>query len=95
MLYIVNKKLLNDESLIFKNRILKEYPNSDFAKHIINSDNLDINHNPSNLLKQAEDIRMSDVMGSIALYKEVLNIDKTTQSLQKIISNTESLSKIQ
>ena len=79
-LYIVNKKLLNDESLIFKNRILKEYPNSDFAKHIINSDNLDINHNPSNLLKQAEDIRMSDVMGSIALYKEVLNIDKTTQS---------------
>ena len=79
-LYVINKKLQNNESLIYKNRILKEFPNSDFAKYIINNDNLDIDHSPSNLLRQAEDLRQEDMVGSIALYKKVLSINESTQS---------------
>jgi tetratricopeptide (TPR) repeat protein len=79
-LYIINKKLMNNESLLYKNRILEEFPNSDFAKYIINNDNLDIDHRPSNLLRQAEDARQRDLDSSIALYKKVLNVDKSTQS---------------
>ena len=79
-LYIINKKLMNNESLLYKNRILEEFPNSDFAKYIINNDNLDIDHRPSNLLRQAEDARQRDLDSSIALYKKVLSVDKSTQS---------------
>jgi hypothetical protein len=71
---------MNNESLLYKNRILEEFPNSDFAKYIINNDNLDIDHRPSNLLRQAEDARQRDLDSSIALYKKVLSVDKSTQS---------------
>jgi len=79
-LYVINKKIMNDDSEMYKNKILEEFPNSDFAKYIINNDNLDINHSPSELLRKAEDLRQKDVIGSIALYKKVLSVDKSTQS---------------
>ena len=79
-LYVINKKIMNDDSEMYKNKILEEFPNSDFAKYIINNDNLDINHAPSELLRKAEDLRQKDVIGSIALYKKVLSVDKSTQS---------------
>ena len=79
-LYVINKKIMNDDSELYKNKILEEFPNSDFAKYIINNDNLDINHAPSELLRKAEDLRQKDVIGSIALYKKVLSEDKLTQS---------------
>jgi len=79
-LYVINKKIMNDDSELYKNKILEEFPNSDFAKYIINNDNLDINHSPSELLRKAEDLRQKDVIGSIALYKKVLSEDKLTQS---------------
>lgn len=79
-LYVINKKIMNDDSELYKNKILEEFPNSDFAKYIINNDNLDINHSPSELLRKAEDLRQKDVIGSIALYKKVLSVDKSTQS---------------
>src|SRR6056300_3350 len=79
-LYVINTKIMNDDSELYKNKILEEFPNSDFAKYIINNDNLDINHSPSELLRKAEDLRQKDVIGSIALYKKVLSEDKLTQS---------------
>ena len=79
-LYVINEKLLNNESIAYKNRILKEFPNSDFAKYIINNDNLDIDHSPSDLLREAEDIRKTSLTDSIALYKKVLSSDEPTQS---------------
>ena len=79
-LYVINEKLLNDESIAYKNRILIEFPNSDFAKYIINNDNLDIDHNPSDLLREAEDVRKTSLTDSIALYKKVLISDEPTQS---------------
>jgi outer membrane protein assembly factor BamD (BamD/ComL family) len=79
-LYIINEKLLNNESIVYKNRILKEFPNSDFAKYIINNDNLDIDHSPSDLLRKAEDVRKISLTDSIALYKKVLSSDEPTQS---------------
>lgn len=79
-LYVINEKLLNDESIAYKNRILKEFPNSDFAKYIINNDNLDIDHSPSDLLREAEDVRKKSLTDSIALYKKVLSSDEPTQS---------------
>ena len=79
-LYVINEKLLNDESIAYKNRILKEFPNSDFAKYIINNDNLDIDHSPSDLLREAEDVRKTSLTDSIALYKKVLSSDEPTQS---------------
>ena len=79
-LYVINEKLLNDESIAYKNRILKEFPNSDFAKYIINNDNLDIDHSPSDLLREAEDVRKISLTDSIALYKKVLSSDEPTQS---------------
>ena len=79
-LYVINEKLLNNESIAYKNRILKEFPNSDFAKYIINNDNLDIDHSPSDLLRKAEDVRKISLTDSIALYKKVLSSDEPTQS---------------
>ena len=79
-LYVINEKLLNNESIIYKNRILEEFPNSDFAKYIINNDNLDIDHSPSDLLRKAEDVRKISLTDSIALYKKVLSSDEPTQS---------------
>jgi len=79
-LYVINEKLLNNESITYKNRILKEFPNSDFAKYIINNDNLDIDHSPSGLLREAEDVRKISLTDSIKLYKKVLISDEPTQS---------------
>ena len=79
-LYVINEKLLNNESITYKNRILKEFPNSDFAKYIINNDNLDIDHSPSDLLREAEDARKISLTDSIALYKKVLSLDEPAQS---------------
>ncbi len=79
-LYVINEKLLNNESITYKNRILEEFPNSDFAKYIINNDNLDIDHSPSDLLREAEDVRKISLTDSIALYKKVLSSDEPTQS---------------
>ena len=79
-LYVINEKLLNNESITYKKRILEEFPNSDFAKYIINNDNLDIDHSPSDLLREAEDVRKISLTDSIALYKKVLSSDEPTQS---------------
>ena len=79
-LYVINEKLLNNESITYKKRILEEFPNSDFAKYIINNDNLDIDHSPSDLLRKAEDVRKISLTDSIALYKKVLSSNEPTQS---------------
>ena len=79
-LYVINEKLLNNESITYKKRILEEFPNSDFAKYIINNDNLDIDHSPTDLLREAEDVRKISLTDSIALYKKVLSSNEPTQS---------------
>ena len=48
--------------------------------NIINNDNLDINHSPSDMLREAEDVRKTSLTDSIALYKKVLSSDEPTQS---------------
>ena len=79
-LYIINKKLSDDSYLNYKNEIFQNYPNSDFAKYIIRTDNLDKEHLPSSSLLEAEKVRKTDLNDSINLYKQVLKTGNDTES---------------
>ena len=79
-LYIINKKLGDKKYNEFKEVILTQFSNSDFAKYIIGSENENIQHLPTKTLLQAEEMKGINLSKSIELYKKVLNIDKSTES---------------
>ena len=79
-LYTINMKINNDEYLNYRDQILSNYPNSDFAKYIISSESIDLVHLPSKTLSEAEQLRDKDLNQSINLYKKVMSIDKSSDS---------------
>ena len=79
-LYTLNLKINNDEYLNYRDKIIKDYPNSDFAKYIINFENIKIVHLPSKTLNEAEQLKIIDINQSINLYKKVMSIDKSSNS---------------
>ena len=79
-LYIINKKIEDQKFNKFEEVILTEFPNSDFAKYIISTENKNIEHLPSKTLLMAEDLKDEDISKSIELYKKVLDFDKSTES---------------
>ena len=79
-LYTLNLKMNNDEYLNYRDKIIADYPNSDFAKYIINFENIEIVHLPSKTLNEAEQLKVIDINQSINLYKKVMSIDKSSNS---------------
>ena len=79
-LYTLNLKINNDEYLNYRDKIITDYPNSDFAKYIINFENIEIVHLPSKTLNEAEQLKVIDINQSINLYKKVMSIDKSSNS---------------
>ena len=79
-LYTINLKINNDEYLNYRDKIISDYPNSDFAKYIINFENIEIVHLPSKTLNEAEQLKVIDINQSINLYKKVMSIDKSSNS---------------
>ena len=79
-LYTINLKTGSEEYLTYRDKILSDYPNSDFAKYIINSEGIGIEHLPSKTLSQAEQIKDKDLNKSLMLYRKVMNIDKSSDS---------------
>ena len=79
-LYTINLKINNDEYLNYRDKIISDYPNSDFAKYIINFENIEIVHLPSQTLNEAEQLKIIDINQSINLYKKVMSIDKSSNS---------------
>ena len=79
-LYTINLKINNDEYLNYRDKIIADYPNSDFAKYIINFENIEIVHLPSKTLNEAEQLKIIDINQSINLYKKVMSIDKSSNS---------------
>ena len=79
-LYTLNLKINNDEYLNYRDKIISDYPNSDFAKYIINFENIEIVHLPSKTLNEAEQLKIIDINQSINLYKKVMSIDKSSNS---------------
>ena len=79
-LYTINIKIGDDQYLNYRDRILTNYPNSDFAKYIISSESIDLVHLPSKTLMEAEQLRDKDLNQSINLYKKVMSIDKSSDS---------------
>ena len=79
-LYTINLKINNDEYLNYRDKIITDYPNSDFAKYIINFENIEIVHLPSKTLNEAEQLKVIDINQSINLYKKVMSIDKSSNS---------------
>ena len=79
-LYTINMKINNDEYLNYRDQILSNYPNSDFAKYIISSESIDLVHLPSKTLLEAEQLKDKDLNQSIILYKKVMSIDKSSDS---------------
>ena len=79
-LYTINLKINNDEYLNYRDKIIADYPNSDFAKYIINFENIKIVHLPSKTLNEAEQLKIIDINQSINLYKKVMSIDKSSNS---------------
>ena len=79
-LYTINMKINNDEYLIYRDKILSNYPNSDFSKYIIDLENIEMEHLPSKTLSQAENLKDSDPLKSIELYKKVMRINQSSDS---------------
>ena len=79
-LYVINIKIGNDEYLNYRDRILINNPNSDFAKYIISSESIDLEHLPSKTLTEAEQLKNKDLNKSLMLYRQVMNIDKSSDS---------------
>ena len=79
-LYSLNLKINNDEYLNYRDKIIADFPNSDFAKYIINFENIEIVHLPSKTLNEAEQLKVIDINQSINLYKKVMSIDKSSHS---------------
>ena len=79
-LYTINMKINNDEYVNYRDRILSNYPNSDFSKYIINLENIEMEHLPSKTLSDAEKLKDIDLLKSIELYKKVMSIDRSSDS---------------
>ncbi len=79
-LYTINLKTGSEEYLTYRNKILSDYPNSDFAKYIINSEDIGIEHLPSKTLSKAEQLKDKDINKSLMLYRQVMNIDEFSDS---------------
>ena len=79
-LYTINMKINNDEYLIYRDKILSNYPNSDFSKYIIDFENIEMEHLPSKTLSQAENLKDTDPLKSIELYKKVMRINQSSDS---------------
>ena len=79
-LYTLNKSSNDVVSNRYKEKILKEYPNTDFAKSIINDLNLEIEHNPTEMLVKAENLWLDNKRASLKAYKDILGIDASTES---------------
>ena len=79
-LYTINMKINNDEYLNYRNKILSNYPNSDFSKYIIDLENIEMEHLPSKTLSQAENLKDTDPLKSIELYKKVMRINQSSDS---------------
>ena len=79
-LYVINIKIGDDEYLNYRDRILINYPNSDFAKYIISSESIELEHLPSKTLTEAEQLKNKDLNKSLMLYRQVMNIDKSSDS---------------
>ncbi len=79
-LYAINLKTGSEEYLTYRDKIISDYPRSDFAKYIINSEGIDIEHLPSRTLSQAEQLKDKDLNESLMLYRQVIKIDKSSDS---------------
>ncbi|MFL3058160.1 MAG: tetratricopeptide repeat protein [Candidatus Neomarinimicrobiota bacterium] len=79
-LYTINMKINNDEYLNYRDKILSNYPNSDFSKYIIDLENIEMEHLPSKTLSQAENLKDTDPLKSIELYKKVMLINQLSDS---------------
>jgi len=79
-LYTINMKIDNDEYVNYRDKILSNYPNSDFSKYIINLENIEMEHLPSKTLSDAEKLKDIDLLNSIELYKKVMSIDRSSDS---------------
>ena len=79
-LYTINMKIDNDEYVNYRDKILSNYPNSDFSKYIINIENIEMEHLPSKTLSDAEKLKDIDLLKSIELYKKVMSIDRSSDS---------------
>ena len=79
-LYTINMKINNDEYLNYRDKILSNYPNSDFSKYIIDLENIEMEHLPSKTLSQAENLKDTDPLKSIELYKKVMRINQLSDS---------------
>ncbi len=79
-LYTINMKINNDEYLNYRDKILSNYPNSDFSKYIIDLENIEMEHLPSKTLSQAENLKDTDPLKSIELYKKVMRINQSSDS---------------
>ena len=65
---------------MYKERILNVYPDSDFAKFIIDDLSLDATHKPSEMLLKAESLWSINSDESLKIYRSILNIDSSTES---------------
>ena len=79
-LYTINMKINNDEYLNYRDKILSNFPNSDFSKYIIDLENIEMEHLPSKTLSQAENLKDTDPLKSIELYKKVMRINQSSDS---------------
>ena len=64
----------------YKDSILSTYPDSDFTKFIIKDENLGSSHKPSDMLLEAESLWSKNSDKSLEIYRNILNIDSSTES---------------
>ena len=79
-LYSIYNKQNDDRKNMYKERILNVYPDSDFAKFIIDDLSLDATHKPSEMLLKAESLWSINSDESLKIYRSILNIDSSTES---------------
>jgi hypothetical protein len=77
-MYLIENNTLKREK--YKSIILQDFINSDFAKYIIEKEELTINHYPSEALRKAEIVMQDQYSSSIMLYKNVLKVDDSNES---------------
>ena len=65
---------------VYRERILNTYSDSDFAKFIIEDQNLNSVHKPSEMLLKAESLWSKNSNESLKIYKSILDIDSSTKS---------------
>ena len=79
-LYSIYDTQNDNRKNVYKERILNTYPDSDFAKFIIEDQNLDTAHKPSEMLLKAESLWSINSDESLKIYRSILNIDSSTES---------------